>query len=123
MLTLNFGTGRDRSAYLDHSLRGLGSLSSPTGGNPESWNKYKKHVVSQKHVSTEYVDYKIKWKKNWAHRHTEMHSIVSVNFLCNSPNDRVLDKFVAFPLQTDSFLCFCPTVWIHPTTKNTNKNN
>lgn len=38
ILTLNFGTGKDNSAYLDHNLRGLGSRNSPTGGNPESWN-------------------------------------------------------------------------------------
>lgn len=36
ILTLNFGTGKDNSAYLDHNLRGLGSRNSPTGGNPES---------------------------------------------------------------------------------------
>lgn len=45
-----------------------------------------------------------------------MHSIISVDFLRDTPNDWVLDEFVALPLQTDSFLCFCPTVWIHPTT-------
>lgn len=47
ILTLNFGTGKDNSAYLDHNLRGLGSRNSPTGGNPESWNILK--TVAQKH--------------------------------------------------------------------------
>lgn len=45
-----------------------------------------------------------------------MHSIISVDFLCDPSDCWVLDEFVALPLQTDSFLCFCPTVWIHPTT-------
>lgn len=45
-----------------------------------------------------------------------MHSIISVDFLRDPTDDWVLDKFVALPLQTDSFLCFCPAVWIHPTT-------
>lgn len=45
-----------------------------------------------------------------------MHSIVSVDFLGDAANDWVLHQFVALPLQTDSFLRFCPAVWIHPTT-------
>lgn len=53
----------------------------------------------------------------WPYRDTEMHSIISVDFLWDPTNDWVLDKFVALPLQTNSFLCFCPTVWIHPTTE------
>lgn len=55
-------------------------------------------------------------KEKSTHWHTEMHSIISVDFLRDTANDWVLDEFVALPLQTDSFLCFCPTVWIHPTT-------
>ena len=47
-----------------------------------------------------------------------MHSIISVDFLCDPSDGRVLDEFVAFPLQTDGFLCFCPTVWIHPITEH-----
>lgn len=45
-----------------------------------------------------------------------MHPIVSVDLLGDPAGDRVLDKLVALPLQTDSFLCFRPTVRIHPTT-------
>lgn len=56
--------------------------------------------------------------KNWTHWHTEMHSVISVNLLCNPPDGWVLDEFVAFPLQTDSFLCFYATVWIHPITEH-----
>lgn len=46
-----------------------------------------------------------------------MYSIISVDFLCDPSNGWVLDQFVALPLQTDSFLCFSPTIWIHPTTE------
>lgn len=51
-----------------------------------------------------------------------MHSVISVNLLRNPPNGRVLDEFVAFPLQADCFLCFGPTVWIHPITGDKKKN-
>lgn len=106
----------ESSVYLDHSLRGLGSRSSPTGGNPESW-KNDTGCSSKIQLQARTQTLKKGRKGKSTHRHTEMHSIISVDFLCDPPYGWVLDEFVALPLQTDSFLCICPTVWIHPTTE------
>lgn len=52
------------------------------------------------------------------HRYAEVNPIISVDLLSDTADDRVLDQFVALPLQADSLLRFRPAVRIHPTTVN-----
>lgn len=104
LFTLNFGTGRESSVYLDHSLRGLGSRRSPTAGNPESWAEMfqfytKTHLCKKKKIQL--INSSFTDLTYW---HAEMYSIISVDFLRDPSDGWVLNEFVAFPLQTDSFL-------------------
>lgn len=62
-------------------------------------------------------------RKYTTHGYTEMHSIISVYLLSNPTDGRILNQFVALPLQADSFLCVCPSVWIHPTADRAKENN
>lgn len=47
------------------------------------------------------------------HWNVEVNSIVSVDFLGSPPYGWVLNELVALPLQTESTMFVCPTVWIH----------
>lgn len=147
--TLNLGRGSVISVCLDQIRRGRGSRNSPTGGNPESWGPTNQNNLLPLMYKIDlffkisHPEHRVCCYRCWEHSHSshtlpkcvsqvweskvvcsayrdaEVNPIVSVNFLSNPADGRVLEEFVALPLQAESSLGVRPAVWIHAITANT----